>query len=161
MRGHGCNEVRHGITVFCFRVPRKKGGFHAQFKLLVGRRRKYSDPGNSKQHRYVKNTLRICKNYDEIFFFEEGSRRGGIGEYLLTELYGKGYRGKYFITASDGACGRAYVYADPLREVYPEYVQSLFKLQAASANVAELTACNFRTDLSVRLQWRNVLTNTV
>ena len=25
-----------------------KGGFHAQFKLLVGRRRKYSDPGNSK-----------------------------------------------------------------------------------------------------------------
>ncbi len=46
-------------------------------------------------------------------------------------------------TIGKAACGRAYVYADPLREVYPEYVQSLFKLQAASANVAELTACNF------------------
>ena len=34
-----------------------KGGFHAQFKLLVCGRRKYSDPGNSKQHRNVENAL--------------------------------------------------------------------------------------------------------
>ncbi|MDE6599013.1 MAG: 1-deoxy-D-xylulose-5-phosphate synthase [Oscillospiraceae bacterium] len=47
----------------------------------------------------------LCMNYDEIYFFEEGSRRGGVGEYLMTELYGKGYRGKFTITAADGfAC---------------------------------------------------------
>ncbi|MDE5578310.1 MAG: 1-deoxy-D-xylulose-5-phosphate synthase, partial [Oscillospiraceae bacterium] len=47
----------------------------------------------------------LCMNYDEIYFFEEGSRRGGVGEYLMTELYGNGYRGKFTITAADGfAC---------------------------------------------------------
>ncbi len=76
--------------------------------------------------------LRICKNYDEIFFFEEGSRRGGIGEYLLTELYGKGYRGKYFITAPDGFIGQA-----SMEECLDEYGLSAEKMKAIFNNCSE------------------------
>ena len=44
----------------------------------------------------------ICMNYSEIYFFEESSRSGGIGERLLAGLYQKGYKGKFVITAVDG-----------------------------------------------------------
>ena len=46
--------------------------------------------------------LNICMEYDEIFFFEESSRLGGIGEKLLNMLYSNGYKGKVVITAVDG-----------------------------------------------------------
>lgn len=49
-----------------------------------------------------KEILSACMDYDEIYFFEEGSRSGGIGEKLLSMLYAEGYRGKYVITAVDG-----------------------------------------------------------
>lgn len=44
----------------------------------------------------------ICMDYDEIFFFEEGSKSGGIGEKLLNMLYSNGYKGKFVITAVEG-----------------------------------------------------------
>lgn len=44
----------------------------------------------------------ICMSYDEIFFFEESSKSGGVGEKLLNMLYSVGYRGKFVITAVEG-----------------------------------------------------------
>ncbi len=49
-----------------------------------------------------KEIITICMSYDEIFFFEEGSKSGGIGEKLLNILYSNGYRGNIVITAVDG-----------------------------------------------------------
>lgn len=49
-----------------------------------------------------KQVIEICMKYDEIYFFEESSRRGGLGECLLAELFENGYRGKFVITAVDG-----------------------------------------------------------
>ncbi|MBQ7980156.1 MAG: 1-deoxy-D-xylulose-5-phosphate synthase, partial [Oscillospiraceae bacterium] len=45
--------------------------------------------------------LEICMEYDEIFFFEESSKSGGIGEKLLAMLYSNGYKGRFVITAVD------------------------------------------------------------
>lgn len=76
--------------------------------------------------------LRICKNYEEIFFFEEGLRRGGIGEYLLTALYGKGYKGKYSVIAADGFVGQA-----SMEECLDEYGLSAEKMKAVLSARAE------------------------
>ncbi len=46
--------------------------------------------------------LNICMEYNEIFFFEESSKSGGIGEKLLNMLYSNGYKGKFVITAVEG-----------------------------------------------------------
>lgn len=51
----------------------------------------------------------ICMNYSEIYFFEESSRTGGIGDRLLTELYQKGYKGKFVINAVEGFVKQASV----------------------------------------------------
>lgn len=51
----------------------------------------------------------LCMNYSEIYFFEESSRSGGIGERLLSELYQRGYNGKFIITAVDGFVKQASV----------------------------------------------------
>lgn len=40
-----------------------------------------------------------CKN---VFFFEEGMKAGGAGERMAAELLGKGFTGKYSVTAVDG-----------------------------------------------------------
>lgn len=56
-----------------------------------------------------RQVIEICMKYGEIFFFEESSRRGGLGELLLTELYKNGYRGKFRITAPDGFVKQASV----------------------------------------------------
>lgn len=49
----------------------------------------------------------ICKKYSEIYFFEEGSEIGGIGEHLSAALYGSGYKGRFVITAVKGFAGQA------------------------------------------------------
>lgn len=41
----------------------------------------------------------ILKAYSQIYFFEEGMRRGGIGEHLLYSLNRAGFRGGFRITA--------------------------------------------------------------
>ena len=46
--------------------------------------------------------LDMCMNYDEIFFFEEGSKIGGVGEKVMNMLYSKGYKGKFVIKAVTG-----------------------------------------------------------
>lgn len=46
--------------------------------------------------------ISICMAYNEIFFFEEGSRSGGVAEKLLNTLCLNGYKGKFIITAVDG-----------------------------------------------------------
>lgn len=45
--------------------------------------------------------INVCMEYDEIFFFEEGSRAGCIGEKLLATLCSVGYNGRFVITAVD------------------------------------------------------------
>jgi len=49
-----------------------------------------------------RQVIEICLRYDEIYFFEEGTRRGGLGEILLAVLYENGYKGEFVITAVDG-----------------------------------------------------------
>lgn len=46
--------------------------------------------------------IEICKKYNNIIFFEESSKKNGIGEYLLIKLYESGFRGKMTIKAIDG-----------------------------------------------------------
>ena len=53
--------------------------------------------------------LEICMGYQEIYFFEEGSKTGGAAERLLSLLYEKGYRGNYVIKAVDGFARQASV----------------------------------------------------
>lgn len=70
-----------------------------------------------------KQVIELCMNYDEIYFFEEGSRCGGAAEHLLTELYKNGYRGKFSVTAVDGFVKQA-----PLSECLDEYGLSKAKM---------------------------------
>ncbi len=44
----------------------------------------------------------ICKEYSEIFIFEEGMRSGGFAEHLTSELYSDGWKGTVHITACSG-----------------------------------------------------------
>ena len=37
--------------------------------------------------------IKLCMEYSEIYFFEESSRTGGIGEHLTARLYENGYKG--------------------------------------------------------------------
>ena len=53
--------------------------------------------------------IEICMAYDEIYFFEEGSESGGIGEKLLNKLCSCGYKGKFVITAVNGFVSQASV----------------------------------------------------
>ena len=46
--------------------------------------------------------IKICKKYKYIVFFEESSKKNGIGEYLLVKFYESGFRGKMKIKAIDG-----------------------------------------------------------
>lgn len=41
----------------------------------------------------------IAKNYKEIFFFEEGIKKGGIGQEFMADLYENGYRNGFKLTA--------------------------------------------------------------
>ncbi len=42
-------------------------------------------------------------NYESIVFFEEGMRRGGVGEYFGSMLLEKGYKGRFVHRAIDGS----------------------------------------------------------
>lgn len=79
-----------------------------------------------------RQVIEICMNYDEIYFFEEGSRRGGAAEHLLTELYQNGYRGRFSITAVDGFVKQA-----SLSECLDEYGLSEAKMIKILNNCAE------------------------
>lgn len=46
-----------------------------------------------------RNAVRFARNFSQIFFFEEGVRRGGIAEQMFDALNEKGYKGAYNITA--------------------------------------------------------------
>lgn len=63
-----------------------------------------------------KDVVTISKNYDKIYFFEEGMKNGGIGEKLMVELYSSGYKGDYEIVAVDGEFVRASDYESQLSE---------------------------------------------
>ena len=55
-----------------------------------------------KIHPIENEIIAVCMNYEEILFFEEGSKSGGVGEKLLGMLYSNGYKGKMTITAVEG-----------------------------------------------------------
>ena len=44
----------------------------------------------------------IAAEYDWVFFFEEGSRQGGIGQHLQSRLLESGFRGEFRLKAIDG-----------------------------------------------------------
>lgn len=46
--------------------------------------------------------ISLCMEYDEIFFFEESSKSGAIGEKLMSKLYSNGYKGSFIVTAPEG-----------------------------------------------------------
>lgn len=46
--------------------------------------------------------LQLARAYDRIFFFEEGSRRGGIAQAFGEALLEQGYRGSYTVQALEG-----------------------------------------------------------
>lgn len=43
----------------------------------------------------------IMRGYEKILFFEEGMKSGGVGEKIMSELYSRGFSGKFTITAVD------------------------------------------------------------
>ena len=43
----------------------------------------------------------ILKNYNKIYFFEEGIRSGGIAEHIASRLLEQNYGGSYSIFAID------------------------------------------------------------
>ena len=45
--------------------------------------------------------LTELKKYRQIFFFEEGIKRGGIGEHIIADLAQDGFSGKWSLTAID------------------------------------------------------------
>ena len=51
----------------------------------------------------------LCMDYSEIYFFEESSRTGGIGEHLMSRLYENGYKGSFVITGVKGHVKQASV----------------------------------------------------
>lgn len=46
-----------------------------------------------------KEAVRFAAGYRHIVFFEEGVRRGGVGEYLCSELEAQGWQGEFDIVA--------------------------------------------------------------
>ena len=44
----------------------------------------------------------IAAEYEWVFFFEEGSRQGGIGQHLQSRLLESGFRGEFRLKAIDG-----------------------------------------------------------
>lgn len=46
-----------------------------------------------------KEAVRFAAGYRHIVFFEEGVRRGGVGEYLCSELEAQGWQGEFEIVA--------------------------------------------------------------
>ncbi|MCH5323662.1 MAG: 1-deoxy-D-xylulose-5-phosphate synthase [Eubacterium sp.] len=51
----------------------------------------------------------ICMKYNELFFFEESEKSGGISEKLAAQLVMNGYRGKITVTAPQGFMPQACV----------------------------------------------------
>lgn len=47
------------------------------------------------------NIFDMVINFQNIFFFEEGMERGGIGEYFACQLLKRGYKGQYILKAVD------------------------------------------------------------
>ena len=50
----------------------------------------------------AREALDIAAGFDEIHFFEEGIKQGGIAEHFLAELMRLGFKGKFVIHAIDG-----------------------------------------------------------
>ncbi len=48
-----------------------------------------------------KEVINVLKKYEEIFFFEEGIKNGGIGEHLILKLLENGFKGKFHLSAID------------------------------------------------------------
>ncbi len=56
-----------------------------------------------------KDSINKALNFKNIFFFEEGIKNGGIGEQFGFEMYQKGYRGKFNLTAIENYVQQATV----------------------------------------------------
>ncbi len=80
-----------------------------------------------------KEILEICMVYDEIYFFEESSKSGSIGEKVLNMLYSNGYKGKFVIAAVDGFVSQGAV--DRSMEKYSLDIKSMKKIINMSESV--------------------------
>lgn len=45
--------------------------------------------------------VETARSYEEIYFFEEGMKNGGVGQRLMALLYESGYRGRFVLKAID------------------------------------------------------------
>ena len=48
-----------------------------------------------------RSSVKKSLSFHDCFFFEEGIRNGGVGEIFGLELYQRGYKGNYILTAID------------------------------------------------------------
>lgn len=46
--------------------------------------------------------LQTAMEYEQIFFFEEGMKNGGIGQQMMCKLYEQGFQGRFQVTAIEG-----------------------------------------------------------
>ena len=73
------------------------------------------------------DVIDICKCFDNVYFFEEALKSGGIGEKLAFELLSRGYKGNYRLTAvEDKFVGQATI--DELLEEYKLSSNAMIKI---------------------------------
>ena len=73
------------------------------------------------------DVIDICKCFDNVYFFEEALKSGGIGEKLAFELLSRGYKGNYRLTAvEDKFDGQATI--DELLEEYKLSSNAMIKI---------------------------------
>ena len=50
-------------------------------------------------HPISKEAVRICCDFDKVYFFEEGMENGGVGDKFRCMLDDNGFKGNYELTA--------------------------------------------------------------
>ncbi|MDR0197114.1 MAG: 1-deoxy-D-xylulose-5-phosphate synthase [Oscillospiraceae bacterium] len=55
-----------------------------------------------KIHPLSDGIIDVIKGYKDVVFVEEGIKRGGVGEFVASELLARGWKGKYAIRAYNG-----------------------------------------------------------
>lgn len=119
-------ETAENNSITAIRYPRgseteqENFDIQADFSLLAGSNNKliitygriYSEACKAKKINPEINILKlnkiyplndeiidIIKNYDDIYFYEEGIKNGGIAEHLSVKLFDNGFKGNYKIRA--------------------------------------------------------------
>lgn len=87
--------ITYGILFGQLKIAKKELLENNKFNITILRIKKI--------YPISENIINELKKYNEIFFFEEGIKSGGIGEHLILKLIEHGYTGKYTLKAIDNA----------------------------------------------------------